>query len=294
MTRSRANLFRYPPGAVGRRHIDPIQEEVFVVLDGTLTVHLGEGDEPERHELARGSVLVVQPGTARSSSRTATTTSCACSSSAPRRNAARRRSWSESTRERASRSEPGSPRRNAYRLREQHHERRDRDPGHPGEHAEEGHRPERRDPGDDAEPAEPGRQAPRIAASERGQPSGPRRRRRSEHEPADVVVGRGTPAPAASAAAESPGMSTSGAIQIVQQSEKQQRERRCPPIRTSVDSVRVAMPCSRACRPGDERAAESDGGDPEEGDRDVPASRATVAYATTSSRRSRPCRRWPG
>ena len=64
MTQSRANLFRYPPGAVGRRHIDPIQEEVFVVIDGTLTVHLGEGDDPERHELSKGSVLVVQPGTA--------------------------------------------------------------------------------------------------------------------------------------------------------------------------------------------------------------------------------------
>jgi len=64
LTRSRANLFRYPPGAVGRRHIDPIQEEVFVVLDGTLTIHMGEGAEPERHELAKGSVLVVQPGTA--------------------------------------------------------------------------------------------------------------------------------------------------------------------------------------------------------------------------------------
>jgi mannose-6-phosphate isomerase-like protein (cupin superfamily) len=64
MTQARANLFRYPPGAVGRRHIDPVQEEVFVVLDGTLTIHMGEGDEPERHELAKGSVLVVQPGTA--------------------------------------------------------------------------------------------------------------------------------------------------------------------------------------------------------------------------------------
>lgn len=64
MTRSRANLYRYPPGAIGRRHIDPIQEEVFVVLDGTLTIHMGEGDAPERHELERGSVLVVQPGTA--------------------------------------------------------------------------------------------------------------------------------------------------------------------------------------------------------------------------------------
>ena len=62
MTRSRANLWRYPPGARGKRHIDPIQEEVFVVLEGTLTADLGE--PPERQELPRGSVLVVQPGTA--------------------------------------------------------------------------------------------------------------------------------------------------------------------------------------------------------------------------------------
>ena len=64
MTQSRANLFRYPPGSIGRRHIDHVQEEVFVVLDGTLTIHMGEGDDPERHELAAGSVLVVQSGTA--------------------------------------------------------------------------------------------------------------------------------------------------------------------------------------------------------------------------------------
>jgi mannose-6-phosphate isomerase-like protein (cupin superfamily) len=63
MTRSRANLYRYPPGAVGRRHSDPVQEEVFVVLEGALTIHMGEGEAPERHELERGSVLVVQPGT---------------------------------------------------------------------------------------------------------------------------------------------------------------------------------------------------------------------------------------
>jgi quercetin dioxygenase-like cupin family protein len=62
MTQSRANVWRYPPGAQGRRHIDPIQEEVFVVLGGTLTVDVGE--PPERHELPRGSVLVIQPGTA--------------------------------------------------------------------------------------------------------------------------------------------------------------------------------------------------------------------------------------
>ena len=61
MTRSRANLWRYPPGTRGRRHADNVQEEVFVVLDGTLTVDLGE--PPERHEVTRGGVLVVQPGT---------------------------------------------------------------------------------------------------------------------------------------------------------------------------------------------------------------------------------------
>ena len=61
MTQSRANIWRYPPGARGRRHADKLQEEVFVVLGGTLTVDLGE--PPEHHELERGSILVVQPGT---------------------------------------------------------------------------------------------------------------------------------------------------------------------------------------------------------------------------------------
>ena len=61
MTHSRANIWRYPPGARGKRHADHVQEEVFVVLEGTLTADLGE--PPERHELERGSVLVVQPGT---------------------------------------------------------------------------------------------------------------------------------------------------------------------------------------------------------------------------------------
>jgi quercetin dioxygenase-like cupin family protein len=60
MSESRANLWRYPPGALGKRHSDKVQEEVFVVMEGTLTVDLG--DPPERHELERGSVLVVQPG----------------------------------------------------------------------------------------------------------------------------------------------------------------------------------------------------------------------------------------
>jgi mannose-6-phosphate isomerase-like protein (cupin superfamily) len=35
-----------------------------VGLDGTLTIHMGEDGAVERHELERGSVLVVQPGTA--------------------------------------------------------------------------------------------------------------------------------------------------------------------------------------------------------------------------------------
>ena len=61
LTQSRANLWRYPPGTRGKRHADKVQEEVFVVLDGTLTVDLGE--PPERHEVPCGGVLVVQPGT---------------------------------------------------------------------------------------------------------------------------------------------------------------------------------------------------------------------------------------
>jgi mannose-6-phosphate isomerase-like protein (cupin superfamily) len=55
---SRANVWRYPPGAQGRRHSDAGQEEVFVVLAGTLTIDLGE--PPERHEVAQGGVVVVE------------------------------------------------------------------------------------------------------------------------------------------------------------------------------------------------------------------------------------------
>jgi mannose-6-phosphate isomerase-like protein (cupin superfamily) len=58
---SRARLWRYPPGTRGRRHADLAQEEVFVVVSGTLTMLLGE--PPERVELAAESVVAVEPGT---------------------------------------------------------------------------------------------------------------------------------------------------------------------------------------------------------------------------------------
>jgi quercetin dioxygenase-like cupin family protein len=54
-------VWRYEPGAVGRRHRHPLQEETFVVLSGTLTMYLGE--PPERHDVAAGGLIHVDPGT---------------------------------------------------------------------------------------------------------------------------------------------------------------------------------------------------------------------------------------
>ena len=59
---SQANLWRYPPGAHGRRHREPVQEEVFCVVEGTLTMFLGE--PVERFTLSPRSLVVVEPGTA--------------------------------------------------------------------------------------------------------------------------------------------------------------------------------------------------------------------------------------
>ena len=59
---SRANVWRYEPGAKGRRHRHATQEETFVVLAGTLSMYLGE--PPERHDVPTGGVVHVQPGTA--------------------------------------------------------------------------------------------------------------------------------------------------------------------------------------------------------------------------------------
>jgi mannose-6-phosphate isomerase-like protein (cupin superfamily) len=61
LTHSRANLWRYPPGAAGRRHIQVEQEEIFVVLEGSLTMLLGE--QAEHHDLPPRSIVVVEPNT---------------------------------------------------------------------------------------------------------------------------------------------------------------------------------------------------------------------------------------
>jgi mannose-6-phosphate isomerase-like protein (cupin superfamily) len=58
---TRANLWRYEPGAKGRRHRDMRQEETFVVIRGTLTMYLGE--PPERQEVSQGGLVHVQAGT---------------------------------------------------------------------------------------------------------------------------------------------------------------------------------------------------------------------------------------
>jgi mannose-6-phosphate isomerase-like protein (cupin superfamily) len=59
---SQAALWRYPPGGGNRRDVEPVQEEVFCVVEGTLTAYLGE--PAERFELPPRSIVVVEPGTA--------------------------------------------------------------------------------------------------------------------------------------------------------------------------------------------------------------------------------------
>ena len=58
---TRANLWRYEPGARGRRHRHVSQEETFVVLAGTLSMYLG--DPPERRDVPTGGLIHVDPGT---------------------------------------------------------------------------------------------------------------------------------------------------------------------------------------------------------------------------------------
>jgi mannose-6-phosphate isomerase-like protein (cupin superfamily) len=58
---TRANVWRYEPGARGRRHVHARQEETFVVLAGQLSMYLGE--PPERVDVPAGGLIHVEPGT---------------------------------------------------------------------------------------------------------------------------------------------------------------------------------------------------------------------------------------
>jgi mannose-6-phosphate isomerase-like protein (cupin superfamily) len=61
LTESRARMWRYPAHVRGRRHVDPVQEEIFVPLRGTLTLLLE--DPPQRVDVAPGGIVAVHPGT---------------------------------------------------------------------------------------------------------------------------------------------------------------------------------------------------------------------------------------
>jgi quercetin dioxygenase-like cupin family protein len=50
---TRANVWRYEPGAKGRRHKHKGQEETFVVLAGTLSMYLD--DPPQRQDVPRAA-----------------------------------------------------------------------------------------------------------------------------------------------------------------------------------------------------------------------------------------------
>ena len=57
----RANLWRYEPGATGRRHRHPTQAETFVVIAGTLSMYVGE--PPERVDVPVGGAIRVEAQT---------------------------------------------------------------------------------------------------------------------------------------------------------------------------------------------------------------------------------------
>lgn len=59
-TQVRSNLWRYEPGARGKRHRHAVQEETFVVLSGALTIYIGE--PPERVDVPTGGAVTVPAG----------------------------------------------------------------------------------------------------------------------------------------------------------------------------------------------------------------------------------------
>jgi quercetin dioxygenase-like cupin family protein len=61
LAHTRANVWRYEPGATGRRHRHHSQEETFVVLAGTLSMYVG--DPPERQDVSTGGLIHIEPGT---------------------------------------------------------------------------------------------------------------------------------------------------------------------------------------------------------------------------------------
>jgi mannose-6-phosphate isomerase-like protein (cupin superfamily) len=61
-TQVRSNLWRYEPGARGKRHVHAVQEETFVVLSGDLTIYIGE--PPERVDVPAGGAVTVPAGVA--------------------------------------------------------------------------------------------------------------------------------------------------------------------------------------------------------------------------------------
>lgn len=63
LTHTRAKFWRYPPGTKGRRHAEREQEEVYVILEGTAAMDIG--DPPERVALPTGAVCAVAAGTPR-------------------------------------------------------------------------------------------------------------------------------------------------------------------------------------------------------------------------------------
>jgi quercetin dioxygenase-like cupin family protein len=58
---TRANVWRYEPGARGMRHRHPFQEETFVVLSGTLSMYVGE--PPARQDIPAGALIHIAPQT---------------------------------------------------------------------------------------------------------------------------------------------------------------------------------------------------------------------------------------
>ena len=61
LSTSRANIWSMPAGSRGRRHRETVQEELFVALEGNMTLLLG--DPPETVVVPAGSVVVVPVGT---------------------------------------------------------------------------------------------------------------------------------------------------------------------------------------------------------------------------------------